>query len=682
MNLSDEKVNVCALARLPRWWVAATAFCFFLATPGFCQSDAVTTSTPEVEDPATVEPAVAPEPATEAVPAAPVPAPPEPAVTPEATSAPSPAAPVTNVESSVTPSQPPPPPADVTVPSADATVPPAPAEAPAPAASAAGPAPASDAVPVPDAIPSLPGKDVSFAWEATSGSRAYEVEFTKKLGSDFKTFDGSVKRTKEPAFSGRVGVGVYHIRIRSVDRRGVPGIWSDPIDLTIPMPLVQPMLPEANMSVPGKGSEKSKVSFLWAKSLDAASYQIAVLGDNGQLLLEQKVVDSKFSTELPVAKSYSWTVRGISVDGDVSDPSMPRIFRLLGGYLKKPEPEYKEEDQNRIVTWKPVEHAESYDVELKFRQGKVWEQVALKNGEIGTSYLIQKDLKPGNYRVFVQAKSSWWQESKRGVTKFKVAEPKVEAPKSPPKKKKKKKAKLDPAQELAKDLASKWLRIAGKYTPTYWIHGAANDDNAGVTFDILLFSRFRLDTEAWFFERKVSLSLTYDKWATTLFTGGLAGSGVEDFQPELVLRSQEIAFKGKYYIPIMFSNLSIQSGIRRSSVIFFYKDTPSTIALVNSAITSLTVGSGISIPLGQLGELHGLAELGYPFPGSGLTINKATDYRLNSEYIQYLGSPDFSLSLYYQYDYRQYVYDLRVQSVSGHVIDTMHTVAVGLELRL
>ena len=636
---------------LPRWWVAATAFCFFLPNPGFSQTEPVPTPAPVVVDSATGEPGVAPEPATEAVPAAPVP----------------------NAESSVTPVQPPPP--------ADVAGPPAPAEAPAPAASAAGPAPASDAVPVPDAIPSLPGKDVSFAWEPTRGSRAYEVEFTKKLGSDFKTFDGSVKRTKEPSFSGRVGVGVYHIRIRSVDRRGVPGVWSDPIDLTIPMPLVQPMMPEANMSVPGKGAEKSKVSFLWAKSPDAASYQIAVSGDNGQLLLEQKTGDSKFSAELPVAKSYSWTVRGISVDGDVSDPSMPRIFRLLGGYLKKPEPEYKEEDQNRIVTWKPVEHAESYDVELKFRQGKVWEQVALKNGEIGTSYLIQKDLKPGNYRVFVQAKSSWWQDSKRGVTKFKVAEPKVEAPKPLPKKKKKK-AKLDPAQELAKELASKWLRIAGKYTPTYWIHGAANDDNAGVTFDILLFSRFRLDTEAWLFERNVSLALTYDKWATTLFTGGLAGSGVEDYQPELVLRSQEIAFKGKYYIPIMFSNLSIQSGIRRSSVIFFYKDTPSTIALVNSAITSLTVGSGISIPLGQLGELHGLAELGYPFPGSGLTINKATDYRLNSEYIQYLGSPDFSLSLYYQYDYRQYVYDLRVQSVSGHVIDTMHTVGVGLELRL
>ncbi|MCX6107218.1 MAG: hypothetical protein NTY08_15435 [Proteobacteria bacterium] len=611
----------------------------------------MTTSTPKVEDPATDGPSVAPEPATEAVPAAPVP----------------------NAESSVTPVQPPPP--------ADVAGPPAPAEAPAPAASAAGPAPASDAVPVPDAIPSLPGKDVSFAWEATSGSRSYEVEFTKKLGSEFKTFDGSVKRTKEPSFSGRVGVGVYHIRIRSVDRRGVPGVWSDPIDLTIPMPLVQPMMPEANMSVPGKGAEKSKVSFLWAKSPDAASYQIAVSGDNGQLLLEQKTGDSKFSAELPVAKSYSWTVRGISADGDVSDASTPRIFRLLGAHLKKPELEYKEEAQNRIVTWKPVEHAESYDVELKFRQGKVWEQVALKNGEIGTSYLIQKDLKPGNYRVFVQAKSSWWQDSKRGVTKFKVAEPKVEAPKPPPKKKKKK-AKLDPAQELAKDLASKWLRIAGKYTPTYWIHGAANDDNAGVAFDILLFSRFRLDTEAWLFERNVSLALTYDKWATTLFTGGLAGSGVEDYQPELVLRSQEIAFKGKYYIPIMFSNLSIQSGIRRSSVIFFYKDTPSTIALVNSAITSLTVGSGISIPLGQLGELHGLAELGYPFPGSGLTINKATDYRLNSEYIQYLGSPDFSLSLYYQYDYRQYVYDLSVQAVSGHVIDTMHAVGVGLELRL
>ena len=682
MNLSDEKVKVCALARLPRWWVAATAFCFLLATPGLSQTEAVTTSAPEVVDSATDEPSVAPEPATEAVPAAPVPAPPEPAVTPEATSAPSPAAPVTNVESSVTPSQPPPPPADVTVPPADVTVPPAPPDVAGPPASAAGPAPASDAVPAPDATPSLPGKDVSFAWESTRGSRSYEVEFTKKLGIDFKTFDGSVKRTKEPSFSGRIGVGVYHIRIRSVDRRGVPGVWSDPIDLTIPMPLVQPLMPEANMSVPGKGAVKSKVSFLWAKSLDAAIYQIAVLDDQGQLLLEQKVVDSKFSTELPVAKSYSWTVRGISVDGDVSEPSTPRIFRLLGGHLKKPEPEYKEEGQNRLVTWKPVEHAESYDVELKFRQGKVWEQIAQKNGETDTSYPIPKGLKPGNYRVFVMAKSSWWQDSKRGVTKFKVAEPKVEAPKPLPKKKKKKKAKLDPAQELAKDLASKWLRISGKYTPTYWVHGAADDDDAGVTFDILLFSRFRLDSEAWLFERKFSLSLTYDKWTTTLFTGGLAGSGVEDDQPELVLRSQEIAFKGKYYIPIMFSNLSIQSGVRRSSVIFFYKDTPSTIALVNSAITSLTLGSGISIPLGQIGELHGLAELGYPLPGSGFTIKKATDYRFNSEYIRYLGSPDMSLSLYYQYDYRRYLYDLSVQAVSGHVIDTMHTVGVGLEFRL
>ena len=659
-----KNVNICALARLPRFWVAANAFCFFLATSAFSQSEAVTTSTskvedPEVEVPAAAEPAAASEATSVAAPADSVPAR---------------AATFSNAEQSATPAQPPPP--------ADVAGPPAPVrDVVGPPASAAGAPPAADAAPPPDSTPALPGKDVSFAWEPTRGSRSYEVEFTKKQGSDFRAFDGSVKRTKEPSFSGRVGVGVYHIRIRSVDRRGVPGVWSDPIDLTIPMPLVQLMMPEANMSVPGKGAEKSKVSFLWAKSPDAVSYQIAVLDDKGQLLLEQKVGDSKFSAELPVAKSYSWTVRGISADGDISEASTPRIFRLLGAHLMKPELEYKEEDQNRIVTWKPVEHAESYDVELKFRQGKVWDQVALKNGETGTSYLIQKDLKPGNYRVFVQAKSSWWQDSKRGVTKFKVAEPKVEAPKATPKKKKKK-TKLDPAQELAKELASKWLRLAAKYTPTYWIHGAANDDNAGVAFNILLFSRFRLDTEAWLFERKVSLSLTYDKWATTLFAGGLAGSGVEDYQPELVLRSQEIAFKGKYYIPIIFADLSIQSGFRRSSVIFFYKDTPSTIALVNSAITSLTLGSGISIPLGQLGELHGLAELSHPFAGNGLTIKKATDYRLNSEYIRYLGSPAFSLSLYYQYDYRQYLYDLNVQAVSGHVIDTMHTVGVGLELRL
>jgi hypothetical protein len=525
----------------------------------------------------------------------------------------------------------------------------------------------------------LPGKELSFSWDPIPGAKSYEVEFRKKKNDQFVTTEDSVRRTKTADFSGRVATGIYQVRIRSLDRRGVAGAWSDPIDLVIPMPATEGVKPTTGQVIKAQSVTTAATLFSWQKNVDAVSYKLTVVDSKGQVVQEQVTPKTEASLNLPVAAEYSWSVISVGADGDQSPPSPSLTFKVIGGRLGRPMPEISEGTDPRRVVWKPIDHADSYEVELKVAEGKTWQSVETKVVQSESVYVPPKDLKPGRYRVFVQAKAEWWQPSKKGATKFKIDPPKVEVPPAP---KKKKKIKKDPMQELAKLLNSKSWRLAAKYTPSLWSHGAADDDAAGVVFDILLFSRMRLDTEMWLLDRSLSFSLTYDKWATTLFNGGVEASGIDAEQRKLTLNSNEVAFKARYHLPIMFSEWTGQFGVRRSSIIFFFKDTPATIDIVNSYVTSLTLSAGGRISLGQLGEFLGSAEFGYPVGGTGFKLKSANDYRLTAEYLQFLGSPTWSLSAYYQYDFRNCQYDLPNLSTSGHVIDKLHTVGVGLELRL
>jgi len=624
--------------------------------------------------------AQAPPPVEEATPPAPVEAPPAP-VPVEAAPAPVEAAPAP-VEAAPAPVEAEP--ADVEPLEA------APAQQPEPA----GPEPAvqepaiQESVPGAKSVPAeadkskerLPGKDLSFSWDPIPGAKSYEVEFKKKKGDQFVTTDDSIRRTKTADFSGRVATGVYQVRIRSLDRRGVAGAWSDPIDLTIPMPATEGVNPGADQVISAKSMTVTPVVFQWQKNVDATSYKLTILDSKGQVVQEQTTAATEVSVNLAVAAAYTWSVVSTGADGDQSSQSPARSFKIVGGRLARPTLEMDTATPDtRRIRWKAIEHADSYEVELKVLVGKAWQTLDSKVVSGDGLYEPPADLKPGRYRVFVQAKAAWWQPSKKGATKFKVDPPKVEV-KAPPKKKPKKKK--DPMQELAKILNSKSWRLAAKYTPSLWNHGAADDDEAGVVFDILLFSRMRLDTEMWALDRSLSFSLTYDRWATKLFSGGVEATGIDAEQRQLTLNSNEIAAKARYHLPILFSEWTGQLGVRRSSVIFFFKDTPATIDIVNSYMTSLTLSAGGRISLGQLGEFLGSAEFGYPIGGTGFKLKSANDYRLTAEYLQFLGSPTWSLSVYYQYDFRNCQYELPNLSTSGHVIDKLHTVGAGMELRL
>lgn len=503
---------------------------------------------------------------------------------------------------------------------------------------------------------------VGFSWGNTSEAQAFELEFSLEGEDGYAVIADGLKAVNKPIFEGKLPPGDYQVRIRSLDQRGVPGPWGSPVDLVVPFAAVELLSPAANKKIKGATNTTSPVTFKWKAVASAPGYQLKILDQQQKVVLNKTISEAKLTTELAVAKDYTWEVRVSDADDELGDAGTLRLFTLLGARLAKPEPQLDMVKGQRVVSWAKVDFAELYTVKLMTRKGKKgpWRQVSKTDSPL-TSFAVPLDAAAGSYRFDVTAKADRRLASKTANLKFTI-ESKAELA-------------LAEAQKIVRT-----VRLSAAYTPVYWRHGAAADDDSGVSFNILMFQAFSLDAEAWLLDDALSLELVFGRWSTVLFGNTLPGSGVQDDQKPKKINGEDLAFKGKYHIGLLpFADLSVNAGVRRSTAFFFYKDTPSTIAVFESAATYLTIGSGLTLQLWQRGELRGWAETDYPLNGQGFKIEKATDYRLNGNLTSFIYGRSLALLFLYQYDYRHWLYELNGLGTSGHVVDSSHTFGAGLE---
>ena len=177
---------------------------------------------------------------------------------------------------------------------------------------------------------SLYRRVVNFEWEPIEEAKFYEIEIRKKS----KNGKTSSFKTEKPEWTGKLSVGRYEFRLRSLDKRKVPGEWSGYAELDVLLEPVKPKFPANSEQIKAVETEKQDIKFEWQEVPGASGYAIEIFNEKNEVIATDKVSSLYYTSALMTAQNYTWKVKAISPDGLESETSEPHKFTLIGPKLE------------------------------------------------------------------------------------------------------------------------------------------------------------------------------------------------------------------------------------------------------------------------------------------------------------------------------------------------------------
>ncbi len=119
------------------------------------------------------------------------------------------------------------------------------------------------------------------------------------------------------------------------------------------------------------------MKFEWAPVGGADEYELTLTSEDGKTQITEKLKETSFSTDLPVASNYTWKVSASNKDGIVSDATAVAEFSILGKAIENPKIEKPENEFVREIKWSRPDHTSTYDVYVfKYDDSsKKWENI-------------------------------------------------------------------------------------------------------------------------------------------------------------------------------------------------------------------------------------------------------------------------------------------------------------------
>ncbi|MFN8791587.1 MAG: hypothetical protein ACK5Y2_09060 [Bdellovibrionales bacterium] len=258
---------------------------------------------------------------------------------------------------------------------------------------------------------------VNFEWEPVEEAKYYEIEIRKKGPTKSTSFT-----TTSAEWNGRLQIGRYEFRLRTLGKRKIPGEWSGYSDLDVGLEPVKALTPAPEAQVKGADAETHEVEFSWSPTPAATGYSIEVLNEKNEKVFEDKVSGTSVKKSLPVATRYTWTGRAISAEGLESEALTQNPFVVVGPKLEKPKIEKPDHEFIRELKWEPSTLAESYDVILaRYNpQIKKWQKFKEFENLTQTSLNFEQDWPGGQYRLIVKSKAAIRDPSELSAISFAV----------------------------------------------------------------------------------------------------------------------------------------------------------------------------------------------------------------------------------------------------------------------
>mgnify|MGYP006188929401 CR=1 FL=1 len=200
---------------------------------------------------------------------------------------------------------------------------------------------------------------IDMEWEPVPDAREYEIELFQEV--EDKSLPRGKYKTDSPAWSHAVPPGKYSLRLRSMDRRGVPGEWSAKIPLKVRMqnPVLLRPVSDDKISDP-------LVTFEWGPVEGAGKFQLIVKSNN-KVLHNAVTNDQKSSVYLDDLGEVQWASLALEKDEEPREPadvplSAFKSFKRVGGLLEAPKVNLTL-NQKVNLSWGKVRGAQFYEVD-------------------------------------------------------------------------------------------------------------------------------------------------------------------------------------------------------------------------------------------------------------------------------------------------------------------------------
>lgn len=239
--------------------------------------------------------------------------------------------------------------------------------------------------------------EIELDWQEVEDAKGYDVEFQPVAGKR-----APIRlRVKNPSWKGGIPIGLYSVRMRSLDSRLVPGAWSQPSELAVLPP--PPKILQPQKSVKSNSAEEGKVRFGWEPVVGAYSYLVSVKSDDGKYKEEKEVKGTALELTLPVAKKYSWEVYSL-VDGFKKEHFSFNVGQFLHiGEMPAPEIIVPTSELIDTLEWKAVPEASGYSFSI-YHKSKTGQWKRVRRGKTKAPQTkIPPKFPGGNYRLEVAA---------------------------------------------------------------------------------------------------------------------------------------------------------------------------------------------------------------------------------------------------------------------------------------
>jgi hypothetical protein len=258
-------------------------------------------------------------------------------------------------------------------------------------------------------------KNVDMEWEAIPGAKSYDIELKKDATEPI------LIKAEKSAWSGPVAPGIYKMRMRARDDRGVPGPWSDPDEFKVALAKAKLISPKPQDKVDGVNDPESPVELVWTPILGAQSYEVEIKAEKGEFKIAKVVSESRLSINLAVCAGYSWkvTAKGQGLDS-VSETE--EHFVLLGAKIQNPRIQKPASTFVRSIKWSVPKHTSSFAYLLsRFNsESKSWEKVANQLDARENNLVIDPKWQGGKYKLALKAKGNLRQSSDKVELDFTV----------------------------------------------------------------------------------------------------------------------------------------------------------------------------------------------------------------------------------------------------------------------
>ena len=255
---------------------------------------------------------------------------------------------------------------------------------------------------------------IDLEWELVQDAREYEIELFQQEGD--KVLPRGKYKTDSPQWSNAVSPGKYFLRLRSIDKRGVPGEWSGNIALKVRMQNPLQLRPAESDRI-----SDPLVTFEWGPIEGADSYQLVVRNPDKEVIHNAATKELKASVYVDKLGEHTWSVFALEKGEDLRNPAdLPesafKKFQRAGGVLEAPKVGINLTDKV-VLTWEKVRGARRYEVDYypPPSSNEKNRRFGLKISPL--SFPVEK-LRDGITTLSIKATAEGYQDSNKSIVKI------------------------------------------------------------------------------------------------------------------------------------------------------------------------------------------------------------------------------------------------------------------------